>query len=366
MIRCIAASVALSPSPVGYRSSPWDCPASCIDAAGAAVEQAATLDAALELAAASLGSTRAMARGTSTFALRTQGLGVEGWEPAVVIAADGAGDALDAAHDAAGDGLAVVVAERVGAGRVAHRAGRRSSRPAAAGRADHTVRAQRRRARATSTPCSHTAETPLELRPRLVALPSVVDRDGVVAESESESGADPIGALVLDAAADPADRRRDRTAVVAARPPVRSGRGRRRRRHGRRVRTVQGARARRVDVAAPPPADAHRRANGAVGRRCPRRDVRQRRQRRPAGDGPRRATAGGRGVAGPDAHRGPAAPRRRRHRRRPARGAPRRGPRPTVASSARPPPARCRAAHRRCRSPAPRTCGPTPRASAPR
>ncbi len=70
-----------------------------------------TVDAAVEGAVMALGSTPTMARGTSTFALRTRGRGGEAWEPAIVVShgshpADGA--RAEVRSIGGGHGLAVV------------------------------------------------------------------------------------------------------------------------------------------------------------------------------------------------------------------------------------------------------------------
>ena len=76
-------------------------------------ESVDSFDAALDAAAMSLGSTGALARGASTFALRVSGAGGEAWEPSVIVAlvdTDGRvmyGESLAAL--AGGRGLAVVV-----------------------------------------------------------------------------------------------------------------------------------------------------------------------------------------------------------------------------------------------------------------
>lgn len=84
---------------------------------GSNCEQVASLDAALDAAAISLGSTSQLARGVTTFGLRAAGTGGESWEPAVIIAAhpsgtttiafEGAGEWSSAA--AGGRGLALVL-----------------------------------------------------------------------------------------------------------------------------------------------------------------------------------------------------------------------------------------------------------------
>ncbi|HRB04255.1 MAG TPA: hypothetical protein PLP26_12870 [Ilumatobacteraceae bacterium] len=72
-----------------------------------------SLDAALDAASMSLGSTAALARANSTFGLRVAGAGGEAWEPSVVVAlVDEAVDPLDGVVRSAscgGRGLAVVV-----------------------------------------------------------------------------------------------------------------------------------------------------------------------------------------------------------------------------------------------------------------
>ncbi len=76
-------------------------------------ERVDSLDAALDAAAMSLGSTAQLARGASTFALRVSGAGGEAWEPSVVVAlVDDSGFALDGeirTAAAGGRGLAVVI-----------------------------------------------------------------------------------------------------------------------------------------------------------------------------------------------------------------------------------------------------------------
>ncbi len=76
-------------------------------------ESVDTLDAALDAASMSLGSTGKLARAGSTFGLRVAGVGGEAWEPSVVVAlVDEAIDPLDGVARSAGGGgrgLAVVV-----------------------------------------------------------------------------------------------------------------------------------------------------------------------------------------------------------------------------------------------------------------
>ncbi|MBI4885089.1 MAG: hypothetical protein HY826_13650, partial [Actinobacteria bacterium] len=79
---------------------------------GDGVEQVDSLDAALDAAAMSLGSTFNATRAASTLALRVAGAGGESWEPAIVIAA-GQHDPSELAHlsvvRSSGRGLAVMI-----------------------------------------------------------------------------------------------------------------------------------------------------------------------------------------------------------------------------------------------------------------
>ncbi len=78
----------------------------------ARTDELESLDAALDAAAVTMGSTRALARGRSTFALRVGGVGGEAWEPALVVAAGSHdADALSAVAAAAqpSSGLGVAV-----------------------------------------------------------------------------------------------------------------------------------------------------------------------------------------------------------------------------------------------------------------
>ncbi len=113
VVRCLAASVALSPLAGSSQVVLVGMPADRFVAAATILDEAASLDAALELAAAALGTTPTAARSTSTFDLRARGIGGEAWEPAVVfVTGDTGAEALDAARRAAGDGLAVVTVAR--------------------------------------------------------------------------------------------------------------------------------------------------------------------------------------------------------------------------------------------------------------
>lgn len=176
VVRCVAASIALSPLAGATQLVAVGLPTGLFDTATGSIESAESLDAALELAAASLGSVRSMARTGSTFALRSRGLGAEGWEPAVVVAAGHQEHAIDAAREAAGDGLAVVAVGKVDDAewRLELRDGRVVLAPL----------------EVALTPCGlsvgaltdvhellHVAETPLELRARVVALPLAADPD---------------------------------------------------------------------------------------------------------------------------------------------------------------------------------------------
>ncbi len=111
ILRSIAASLAVSPFleaarvfTVGLGEVALGSPNS---------ESVNSLDAALDAAAMSLGSTRHLARGASTFALRVSGAGGEAWEPSVVVALVDDNDvALDGelrTVSAGGTGLAVVI-----------------------------------------------------------------------------------------------------------------------------------------------------------------------------------------------------------------------------------------------------------------
>ncbi|MFT3851480.1 MAG: bacterial transcriptional activator domain-containing protein [Ilumatobacteraceae bacterium] len=171
VLRCIAASVALSPLAGGVQLVTVGLPGGLPSTSAASIEEAESLDAALEVAAALLGSTRSIARGTSTFALRSQGNGVEAWEPVVVVAAGAIDDGIDAALATAGDGLAVVAVGRV-----------ESAEWRLEVADDRIVFAP---LGVALTPCGlsvgaladvdellRSAETPLELRARVVALPT--------------------------------------------------------------------------------------------------------------------------------------------------------------------------------------------------
>jgi LysM repeat protein len=111
IVRCLAASMVLSPFAsaahvVAVGLEPELALGSAIE-----VEHADSIDAALELAAARLGTTATIARGTSTFALRARSNGGESWEPAIVFAAAvTSGEAGSSAVPpiAVGPGLAVV------------------------------------------------------------------------------------------------------------------------------------------------------------------------------------------------------------------------------------------------------------------
>ena len=111
ILRSIAASLAVSPFieaarvfTVGLGEVAFGSPNS---------ESVTSLDAALDAAAMSLGSTGHLVRGASTFALRVSGAGGEAWEPSVVVALVADYDvALDGelrSVSAGGTGLAVVI-----------------------------------------------------------------------------------------------------------------------------------------------------------------------------------------------------------------------------------------------------------------
>lgn len=111
IVRSLAASVALSPFATTAHLVSVGIDADLDVESGVVVHQAASLDDALVLAEQSLGSTRAIGRDTSTFALRARSNGGEEWEPAVVFAAlhDVPVD-LEAVSRRVGAGLAVVIA----------------------------------------------------------------------------------------------------------------------------------------------------------------------------------------------------------------------------------------------------------------
>ncbi len=307
VLRCIAASIALSPLAGGVQVVTVGLRGEMFASPTASIDEAATLDAALELAAASLGTTREAARGSSTFALRSRGVGLESWEPAVVIATGDHGGALEAARTAAGDGLAVVVAARHSGATWRMEV-----------RDDRVVLAPLGTA---ITPCGLSVgalagvgelvaatAAPLELRPARVVRLREPD-DSVTGDRPPSAEAGPIEPewsllvrlfgqveVVTEEGSLAAFERSKALELVVWLTQ-----------HRRR-----------------PTRTAARTALWDVG--CARRHVRQRRQRRSPCHGARRSAAAGRGVAGAYAHRGPAAARRGGHRRRPHRGACRAGP----------------------------------------
>ena len=111
IVRSLVASVALSPFATTAHLISVGIDADLDVEAGIVVRRADTLDEALALAEHSLGSTRAIGRDTTTFALRAHSNGGEEWEPAVVFAAlDDNTMGLDGIVRRTGAGLAVVVA----------------------------------------------------------------------------------------------------------------------------------------------------------------------------------------------------------------------------------------------------------------
>ena len=183
VVRCLAASVALSPLAGSSQVVLVGMQADRFVSATTTLDEAASLDAALELAAASLGTTPTAARSTSTFDLRARGIGGEAWEPAVVFVADDTGvESLDAARRAAGDGLAVVTIARD-----------RDADWRIAAHDDGCVVIEP--LGLTLTPCGlgvgeladiralvTSVETPLELRARVVPLPSATASEAAVDE----------------------------------------------------------------------------------------------------------------------------------------------------------------------------------------
>lgn len=110
ILRLAAASLAVSPFLETVRMFTVGVGDSVLDASG--VEQVDSLDAALDAAAITLGSTMTASRSSSTFALRVEAAGGEAWEPSIVIAA-GPHDPGEVAHLAVvcapGRGLAAIV-----------------------------------------------------------------------------------------------------------------------------------------------------------------------------------------------------------------------------------------------------------------
>ncbi len=111
ILRSIAASLAVSPFVEAARVFTVGLGEVALGSPNS--ESVDSLEAALDAAAISLGSTGRLARGASTFALRVSGAGGEAWEPSVVVAlVDDDGVALDGdlrAASAGGRGLAVVI-----------------------------------------------------------------------------------------------------------------------------------------------------------------------------------------------------------------------------------------------------------------
>ena len=111
ILRSIAASLAVSPFVEAARV--FTVGLGKVELGLPSNESVDSLDAALDAAAISLGSTGNLARDASTFALRVSGAGGEAWEPSVVVALVDDGDVLlDGelhAVSAGGRGLAVVL-----------------------------------------------------------------------------------------------------------------------------------------------------------------------------------------------------------------------------------------------------------------
>ncbi|MCO5331338.1 MAG: hypothetical protein M9961_14795 [Ilumatobacteraceae bacterium] len=109
LLRAIAATLELSPFLTESRvaSVGIDLP----ERPDGRVDRLDSLDAALDAAASSVGSTPAHARHRSTFALRVAGVGGEAWEPAVIVAAgDHPASALVALEHAAQPGRGIAAA----------------------------------------------------------------------------------------------------------------------------------------------------------------------------------------------------------------------------------------------------------------
>ncbi|MCU1502531.1 MAG: hypothetical protein JWM12_1885 [Ilumatobacteraceae bacterium] len=109
IVRCLAASMAVSPFAAAAHVIVVGLEPELALGTSIEVLHADSVDAALELGAERLGTTRTISRGTSTFALRARSNGGETWEPAIVFAAAGAvGAAEPAVVVGVGEGLAIV------------------------------------------------------------------------------------------------------------------------------------------------------------------------------------------------------------------------------------------------------------------
>ncbi len=121
VVRAIATSLAVSPVSETLRGLTVGLDADC-HLGNTNLEEVDTVDAALDLALAQLGSTATLASGRRTFALRARGgeLDGESWEPVVVLAVDDDVDRDEVAALARGGGrgLAVVLGTSDGASHV--------------------------------------------------------------------------------------------------------------------------------------------------------------------------------------------------------------------------------------------------------